>query len=632
MIKRVDLTQSKDVSSVYDPDEYKEIRLKYTDNGTKYAFKVLDGIQIAGYKIKLASLRHVRDLLRSEKGDVDFPYQYDLGKVNGILSFASQCPDVDAGKPLPLMPWEEFILSQLNGWRDEGGDKRFTEADISVARKQGKTYFAAIISAYSFLIEGATLGNQDYLVASNSSDQIDKLYGYVKFMITDLIANNKLFKKIAANRGIEPQERKIIAKKPNNRLVKISNESGKFDGYHFTSAIYDEAGDEKAGKYTSRIITGQTDVKNHQFIKISTAYEFLDTEFFNDLKRGVEAMEKDWSREYDNSLWLIWSQDNENEMFQPETWEKSNPLIGLPGKKESITKSIINLRETLSAKGKTAEFQNKTMNIYLQASQSAYLKLADIEQSVIPDSDFNIDGRQVYIGFDYSMFSDNTAIAFVFPYMDGGEKRWHIYQHSFIPWQKAGSIEAKEKQDGIEYRHLEALGYCTITSHPQGLINDDQVYQWIREFVEDHQLDVVFFGYDAWGATPAIKQLENNSSWPLLAVRQRTSELKDPTKFLQSSLVEGSLTRFDDKIMEKALVNARVVEDKIGIQVDKAKATLKIDVVDAIIDAMYQGMYHFESYSPINDPNKAYDYMSDEEKNKHLLEQWGIPEELLTDD
>ncbi|WP_273715560.1 terminase large subunit domain-containing protein, partial [Leuconostoc mesenteroides] len=116
--------------------------------------------------------------------------------------------------------------SQLNGWRDSSGDKRFTEADISVARKQGKTYFAAIISAYSFLIEGATLGNQDYLVASNSSDQIDKLYGYVKYMITDLINNNKAFKKMASARVIEAQERKIVAKKPNNRLVKISNESG----------------------------------------------------------------------------------------------------------------------------------------------------------------------------------------------------------------------------------------------------------------------------------------------------------------------------------------------------------------------------------------------------------------------
>ncbi|WP_273711545.1 terminase large subunit [Leuconostoc mesenteroides] len=617
-MKKIDLTQSKDVLGAYQLDDYSEIRKKYQDSGTKYAFRVLDGKQIAGYKIKLASLRHVRDLMRSENNDPEFPYHYDLKQVKAILYFASLCPDVDAGKPLPLMAWEEFILSQLNGWRDSSGDKRFTEADISVARKQGKTYFAAIISAYSFLIEGATLGNQDYLVASNSSDQIDKLYGYVKYMITDLINNNKAFKKMASARVIEAQERKIVAKKPNNRLVKISNESGKFDGYHFTSAIYDEAGDEKAGKYTSRIITGQTDVKNHQFIKISTAYEFLNTEFFNDLKRGVESMEKDWSREYDNSLWLVWSQDSENEMFEPSTWEKSNPLIGLSDKKASITKGITNLRETLAAKGKIAEFQNKTMNIYLQVSQAAFLKLKDVERAIT--ARFEIYGKQVYIGYDYSMFSDNTAIAFVYPYLDSkGKRHWHVEQHSFIPWEKAGSIEAKEKQDGINYRELAKKGYCTITSHPQGLINDDQVYQWLLNYVEDNALEVVFFGYDAWGATPAIKQLELNTSWNLMAIRQRTSELKDPTKFLQSAFVESSITRLDDKIMEKALLNAQVIEDKIGIQVDKAKATLKIDVVDAIIDALYQGMIHFEDYSDVNDPEKQIERMTPQQKLDWLL-------------
>lgn len=617
-MKKIDLTQSKDVLGAYQLDDYSEIRKKYQDSGTRYAFRVLDGEQIAGYKIKLASLRHVRDLMRSENNDPEFPYHYDLKQVKAILYFASLCPDVDAGKPLPLMAWEEFILSQLNGWRDSSGDKRYTEADISVARKQGKTYFAAIISAYSFLIEGATLGNQDYLVASNSSDQIDKLYGYVKYMITDLINNNKAFKKMASARGIEAQERKIVAKKPNNRLVKISNESGKFDGYHFTSAIYDEAGDEKAGKYTSRIITGQTDVKNHQFIKISTAYEFLNTEFFNDLKRGVESMEKDWSREYDNSLWLVWSQDSENEMFEPSTWEKSNPLIGLSDKKASITKGITNLRETLAAKGKIAEFQNKTMNIYLQVSQASFLKLSGVERAIT--AKFEIYGKQVYIGYDYSMFSDNTAIAFVYPYMDSkGEKHWHVEQHSFIPWEKAGSIEAKEKQDGINYRELAKKGYCTITSHPQGLINDDQVYQWLLNYVENNELDVVFFGYDAWGATPAVKQLELNTSWNLMAIRQRTSELKDPTKFLQSAFVESSITRLDDKIMEKALLNAQVIEDKIGIQVDKAKATLKIDVVDAIIDALYQGMIHFEDYSDVNDPEKQIERMTPQQKLDWLL-------------
>ena len=103
----------------------------------------------------------------------------------------------------------------------------------------------------------------------------------------------------------------------------------------------------------------------------------------------------------------------------------------------------------------------------------------------------------------------------------------------------------------------------------------------------------MFFGYDAMGVNEFIKRLEYNTSYPLQAVRQRTGELKDPTKFLQKLFVEGSLTRFDDKIMEKALINAQLYEDKVGIQVDKAKATLKIDVVDAIIDAMYQAMYHF---------------------------------------
>lgn len=87
-----------------------------------------------------------------------------------------------------------------------------------------------------------------------------------------------------------------------------------------------------------------------------------------------------------------------------------------------------------------------------------------------------------------------------------------------------------------------------------------------------------------------------------------------PTKFLQTAFVENSITRLDDQVMEKALLNAVIKEDKIGIQVDKDKATLKIDVVDAIIDALYQGMYHFEDYADINDPKKRVENMSNDAK------------------
>ena len=120
------------------------------------------------------------------------------------------------------------------------------------------------------------------------------------------------------------------------------------------------------------------------------------------------------------------------------------------------------------------------------------------------------------------------------------------------------------------------------------------------------------FGYDAMGVTKVIKALELNTSYPLMPIRQRTSELKDPTKFLQKVFVEGSITRLDDKIMEKALINAVVKEDNIGIQVDKMKSTLKIDVVDAIIDAMYQAMYHYEDYGLVNDKSYMVEHMSAE--------------------
>lgn len=353
-------------------------------------------------------------------------------------------------------------------------------------------------------------------------------------------------------------------------------------------------------------------VKNRQFIQISTAYPNPSVPYHEDEKTIEELMEKDSDRDGDTYLGLIWSQDSLDETFKPDTWIKSNPLLGLDSQKKVLMQGLQDKRDSDMLAGTVGDFQNKNLNLWLQEATNSYLKLSDIERSVKPH--FNYRGQQVYIGFDYSMFSDNTAVAFVFPYMDAdGNQKWHIKQHSFIPWQKAGSIEAKEKQDGIEYRELAKKGYCTITSHPQGLINDDQVYQWLLDFVADNDLKVLFFGYDAWGATNAIKQMEINTEWPLNPIRQRTSELKDPTKFLQKGFVESSITRDDDEIMEKALVNAEIIQDKIGIQVDKAKATLKIDVVDAIIDALYQGMYHFEDFGVANDKSKQVELMTSEQ-------------------
>lgn len=611
----IDFTQSHDVLGAYHNIGFNGVRKKFTDPATKYALDVMDEKVQAGYLMKLACFRHLRDLQRYQGGS--FNFYYDVNEVDKILKFAAIAPNVDTGEPTKLMPWQKFIFAMLFGWRDyDTNTKRFTRVVLSVARGQGKSYLMAIYMAYSFLIESMGLSNQDFLVTAENYDQTGKLYGYIANMLKSIIDQQPVFQKLAEEDDLVIHEHTGISmRKFNNNLRPLSFNAGKYDSYHFTTAVFDEVGNIKSREGTKKIVSGQVKVPNHQYIEISTSYPDPSVPFHEEQKMIQQVMEQDFSREADRTLGLIWAQDSLDETFKEETWIKSNPLLGLPSQHDILLDGLRDKRDADMLAGTVDDFQNKNLNLWLQEATNSYLKLSDIERAIIPS--FDIRGRDVYIGFDYSMFSDNTAIAFVYPYQDGdGRQKWHIEQHSFIPWEKAGSIQAKEKQDGIDYRELAKKGYCTITSHPQGLINDDQVYSWLLNYVEENNLHVIFFGYDAWGATNAIKQMDINTNFPLEAIRQRTSELKDPTKFLQKIFVEGNCSRLDDKIMEKALINAEIYEDKIGIQVDKAKATLKIDVVDAIIDALYQGMYHFEDFGIANDKSQQVDRMTAEQVRK----------------
>lgn len=607
---KVDLTQTHDVEGAYEVIDWSEIRQKYKDPGTNYCFDVLDKKILAGYLIKLACFRHLRDLQR--QGNKDFPYHYDIEAANILLKFAAIAPNVDTGEPTKLMDWQKFIFCQMIGWRDADNLKRFTRVIVSVARGQGKTYLMAILVAFSFLVESVDLQNQDYLVASINYKQTMKIFGYIKSMLRKII-EIKPFKDLAKDAQLELQSEQIIEKKTNNILRAISHEAGQFDSYHFRTAVFDEIGEVTTRERISKIISGQVKVKNHQFVQISTAYPDPTVPFHEDEKMVIQAMEQDFKREADTYLGLIWTQDDLEETYEPETWSKSNPLLNLEDQKENLLSGLKDKRDNDLLTANIYDFQNKNLNIWLKQSTSSYLSLKDVEAAIY--NNFNIKGREVYIGLDYSMYSDNTALAFIFPYRDQeGKPHWHITQHSFIPFKQAGSIEAKEKLDGIAYREFPE--FCTITSIPEGTINPEQIYDWLLEYVKDNDLRVIFFGYDHMGSFQVkniTESLNVNTNWLIQDIFQRTSELGNPTKFLQECFATKKITRYDDPIMEKALLNATIKEDKIGIQVEKDKATLKIDVVDAIIDAMYRAMDHFEEYGLTNDKSTEVDRMTEDQ-------------------
>lgn len=608
-MQEIDLTKSKDVIGAYNSIDFSYERKTYTDYGTQYCFNVLDGKIVAGYNIQLACFRHLRDLQR--QGDSDFPYVYSVEAFNRFLKFLSLVPNVDdLSQKLEPMDWQYFIFAQLFAWFDSDDVPRFSNIIISIARSQGKTMIAGICLNFSYLIEVIRQSNQDFLVSSLNFDQTMKLFTYVKSMMARIIENEP-FKSLAEETQLQLYSREIKSLVDANTIHTISFESGKFDGKHFKLAVADEVGELRTDEGVSKITSGQVNTEGSRFIEISTSYQTPDVPFHQEQKKLIEIMERDFDRSGDDQLCLIWSQDNLEEVFKPETWAKSNPLLNHPKLKDGLMKGLLSERDKKLLMGKLADFQVKNMNCWLLADSNSFLDLTDIENAVVDE--FDIKGKRVYVGLDASMFSDNTAIGFVYPYVaEDGSQKWHVEQHSFIPWQQAGSLEAKMEQDGVNYRDLETKGFCTITSHPQGLINPEEVYRWFCEYVEENQLDVVFFGYDAMGVSKLIKALESNTSFPLMPIRQRTSELKDPTKFLQTLFIEGNITRLDDEIMRKALINAVIKEDNIGIQVDKMKSTYKIDVVDALIDAFYDGMYAFEDYAITNNPTWKVEHMSQE--------------------
>lgn len=605
---KIDLTQTHDVIGAFKSIDWSDIKAKYREPATLYAFSVLNCEKTTGYMEKLHAFRHLMDLTR--QNTKDFLYHYDVEEANKALTIASVIPDVDTHKIMPLMDWQKFILCQINGWKDENNERRFTDIHISVGRGQGKTQIAAVQLCKAFLVDTLGYTNKDFLVTANTSDQSSKLFGYVKKMMKTVISIEP-FKTLAKKTQLEIQANQIIQKKTNNKIWKISYEADKYDSTHNVLAIYDEAGALKSFDRLTDIPDGQSQViPYHQFIKISSAYPDPTSPFHDEQIKMQNIMEKDFERKGDNSLCLVWMQDDLDETYKPETWVKSNPLIALSDKeRERRTGNLIKQRDQAILNNTLHKFQNKNLNLWLKQSIASYLNLKDVEDAV--DNDFKIDGREVFIGFDYSMFSDNTAIGFVYPYGDG---QFRLEQHSFIPWQHAGNIETKENQDGIVYRQYPE--YCTITAHPQGIINPEQIYRWLLNYVEQHQLKVKFFGYDRFGSYQVkniTESLNVNTNWYIMDIQQRTSALANPTKFLQELFVTHKVGIPNDPVMQKALLNAVVKADKIGIQVDKDKATLKIDVVDALVDALFQGMYYFDENADLNNKDTEIDRMTEQQ-------------------
>ncbi|WP_281446817.1 terminase large subunit [Leuconostoc mesenteroides] len=604
---------------------YKRYLDKYNDPATQYAFDVLfTDKYIAGRDTQLACFRHMQDLGRQR--DNDFPYHYDTAYVTMIENFTRILPNPDNFK-VTLKPynWQSFILDSLLGWRTEENGTRFTTSNISVARRQGKTFIASMLVNFYYFMVAAEATSQDFLVASYDSEHATKLFNDVSIQAKKLLKMPE-FSAWAKENDVDAQTQQVIGRISKNTIRKGTSEGGGFDSFHNVIAVYDEIGNLKPDKNETlrQITSGQNGIKNRMFVKISTAYPNAKVKFKKDQDLMRKIIEQDNLREADNTFQIIYAQDSENEVFEEHTWSKSNPNLNEMDKDryKSEINSLIKDRDDADRSGELATFVNKSLNIWSRKFQNSYLSLENIQKNIIDD--FDIYGRDVYIGFDGSQSNDNTSFGFIFPYREVKRDKYFCKQFSFIPFAQAKTIEAKEKQDGLNYRELEKQGLCEITRSPEGTIDKDQVYHWLEKFVADNDLKVKMIALDPNLSDWLLKRIENyHDEWPVSTVRPTSQVLSNPTKDLQAQFINGNAAILNDPLLIDGFTNAVLIEDRGGaVKIDRLNRTSDhIDTSDALVNAHTGAQFYFEDfkgddYNPFND-------LSRDEKKDYFKRMFG---------
>ena len=116
-----------------------------------YYQAIKEGSEIVGRWIQLLYAKIVNGIQRKV-------FFYDAKKANRAISFIENFCRHHEGEQAPnlivLEPWQKALTAMIFGIVDKEGRRQFVEIVLIIARKNGKTLFAAAIAAYAIFCDG----------------------------------------------------------------------------------------------------------------------------------------------------------------------------------------------------------------------------------------------------------------------------------------------------------------------------------------------------------------------------------------------------------------------------------------------------------------------------------------------
>ena len=522
-----------------------------------------DNNEIVGKYIK-KQCQDFLDCVNDENSDY-YINEKELKAIEGFLRLINIMPKKDAYNNLVGFQWF-FIVNSLCLRRKENKKRRYELSILLIARKNGKTLLTALILMLLMVLSDPYA--ECYSVAPDR-----ELSGQVYKEFQKLIANSpkmgKYFKIL----------RSEIRCKANNCVYKpLACSDNRLDGRLATVWVGDEVGALKNSYPLEAMQSSQITLEEKFGIIISTAYESLENPMVDNVNYAKKVLDK--TIDDDTTFALIYEPDDYAEWMTDKALLQANPLAV---DVEAVFKNISGKRKkAVEMEGSLSNFKTKHMNIFLDGDElEVYISLDDLRKCKIPTDSYDWTGKEVYIGVDLSLTTDNCGIAMTT--YDSKLEKYVCKTWAFYPSDKEDEKKMKEK---VPYDRYSRLGLCFPCG---GRIVD---YGFIESFVlsleNKYGIKIKCVTYDPYNAMSTIQKFEDNLPYAVMREqRQHSTYLHIGTKRLREIILEEKFLYEENPLLEINFNNALLDKDtNLNLYVNKKKSTGKIDMLDALINNM----------------------------------------------